>query len=127
MRSDKDFITFLKGILKGKRALIVALALGLILLCALLPRLLSTEEKKGFNETEERIAELCSSVDGVGECLVMVTFVTDESGEMTGKVFSVAVICEGADSITVRARITELITSLYGIGANRVSVTKLAK
>ena len=72
------------------------------------------------------IVTLCSSVEGVGECRVSVVF---ESAEKSGseKVYSVAVICEGADNVKVRARLTELITTLYGIGANRVSIIKLSK
>ena len=43
-----------------------------------------------------------------------------------GEVYAVAVICRGADNPKVRERLTELITSMYGIGANRISIQKMA-
>ena len=64
------------------------------------------------------LSELCSSVRGVGECEVMISY-----GE-GGEVMAVAVICEGADSSSVRAALTDMIGSLYGIGANRISILK---
>ena len=41
------------------------------------------------------------------------------------EVYAVAVVCEGADSTAVRSDITELLTSIYGIGANRVEILPL--
>ena len=64
------------------------------------------------------LSSLLSSVEGVGECEVMLSY--GESGE----VVAVAVICEGADSIFVRSSLTDLIGSLYGIGSNRISIVK---
>lgn len=70
---------------------------------------------------EAQIAELCSATEGVGECRAMVTYGDD------GEVFAVAVLCEGAESAEVRADIKELVGSLFGIGANRISVVKIKK
>ncbi len=129
MKSDKDFFTFLKGMLRTKRVWIFVLIFLIILMLIILPSSCEEEEtgQEGGNKTEERIEELCSSVEGVGECRVMVIFEDNKSENEEGRVYSVAVICEGADNINVRARITSLITSLYGIGSNRVSVIKLEK
>ena len=69
---------------------------------------------------EERLAEICSSVDGVGRCRAVITYGEDEEA-----VFAVAVLCEGADSVYVRERINRLISSLYGIGTNRIAVLKI--
>ena len=74
-----------------------------------------TEEPK---DLEERTAELCSQVSGVGECRVMITYRDDE-------VFAVAVLCDGADNIEVKHNLTSLISSLYGIGAHRVEILSL--
>lgn len=72
------------------------------------------------HETTEagELASLCSSVSGVGECEVMISY-----GE-SGDVVAVAVICQGADSVGVRHTLIEMIGSLYGIGSNRISVVK---
>ncbi len=75
------------------------------------------EAKTGLTD-EESLAVLCSSIEGVGECSVRVNY-----GE-EGKVYAVAVVCNGAENSEVRARLIDLFTSLYGIGANRVTVLK---
>lgn len=123
MKGNGEFITFLKGFARGKRALVLLVALLAVLAAVFIYEGRAEGEGAG-NETEARISEICSAVDGVGECKVMVTF---EEGTESGKVYSVAVICEGADDVAVRARIIDLMTSLYGIGSNRVSVVKLEK
>lgn len=69
---------------------------------------------------EDRLLSLCSEIDGVGECRVMLTFST--VGE---KVESVAIVCRGADNVTVRRGLTDLVTALYGIGSNRVCISKM--
>lgn len=129
MRSDKDFLTFLKGIVKGKRAFLFASVLLLLLFLVIFPKSCgesaeAIEDEK--SETEARIEELCSSVEGVGKCRVMVTLESDKKGE-EGRVYSVAVVCEGAENAEVRLKIKELISSLYGIGKNRISVVKMGK
>ncbi len=48
-------------------------------------------------------------------------------GVKNPEIIGVAVVCEGGDSSVVRSEITNLITSLFGIGADRVYVgTKAA-
>ena len=116
-------MNFIKGVFSGKRRLfgiLLALFVLLIVLAAVF-----TEKAPEDQGEEERIAQLCSSVDGVGECRVMITLEKDEDGQQTDRVFSVAVLCDGGDNVRVRARLTELITAIYGIGSNRVSIVKL--
>lgn len=67
---------------------------------------------------ETDLKTLCSSVADVGECEVMISY------GASGEVVAVAVICEGGDSLSVRATLTDMIGSLYGIGSNRISVVK---
>jgi hypothetical protein len=71
---------------------------------------------------EARVSEMCAMMEGVGECRVMMTY-QPESDE----VYAVLVLCEGAESVAVREKITSLFTSLYGIGAHRVEIEKLNK
>ena len=70
-------------------------------------------------DLEEETAELCSSVLGVGECRVMITYDEDDA------VFAVAILCQGAEDIRVQRDLTSLICSLYGIGAHRVEILSL--
>ena len=65
--------------------------------------------------------EICSSVDGVGRCQTVINY-----GE-EGEVYAVAILCEGAESVRVRSELYSLISRLYGIGYNRISVLKISK
>lgn len=82
-------------------------------------------------ELEERLERLCSEVDGVGRCTVMVTFSRGEENTYKGskltesrppEVLGVTVVCDGGDNATVRARLTEMLSALFGIGSNRIAV-----
>ena len=70
---------------------------------------------------EAQLSELCSSIDGVGRCRVALTFGEGE------EVYAVAVLCDGAENAKVRSKVCELISSLYGIGYNRISVLKISE
>ena len=98
----------------------VVLALGLLLIF-----IGNKGEKTAMAEddVESRIAAACSGVEGVGECEVYV-YSTYENSRDTGEVQSVIVICEGADSVDVRYRLTQMLSSFFGIGANRIKIEK---
>lgn len=109
--------------LKDKRSVMlvaVALALGLILIF-----LGSGDEKSPELGIEERLAVACSGVEGVGECSVLVYY-SSEAGKNDGAVESVIVICDGADDVRVRLRLTEMLSSFFGIGSNRIRIEKRA-
>ena len=112
--SENTFLSFIK---KNKASLIFILILliGVLLLC--LPR---SDAPSGSSDEEERVANLCSAIEGVGECSVLLNI-------KEGEVISAAVLCRGADSPTVEANIKKLISSLYGIGYNKVTVLKLSE
>ena len=80
----------------------------------------SSSGEVGVKSEEARAAEMCAMMDGVGECRVMMTYRPDSN-----EVYAVLVLCDGAESVAVREKITSLFTSLYGIGAHRVEVEKL--
>lgn len=117
--SVNSFMTYVKK-RKDIAILLVVLALGLILL------LLGSSSGKVDDVSEEtlesKMVELCSSVDGVGKCKVMV-YCGAEGGE---RVESVVVVCEGADSVEVRKNITDILSAFFGIGSNRVKIEKMA-
>ena len=94
---------------------------------------LSLEEYK--ERLEEELGNACSSVEGVGRSRVVVTFRRGAENTYKGsnlieskppEVMGITVICSGADSDRVRAEIVEMMTSLFEIGTNRVSVLKLS-
>ena len=114
MRSDKSFTEYLRS----RPTLILAIAVAIIGVLLMIASSLSPSVKA--KDEEESLSELCSSVEGVGRCRAVITYTEGE-----GEVFAVAILCEGADSVFVRERVDRLITSLYGIGSNRVAILKI--
>ena len=110
--SDKSFFEFLKTKRTSPMLLLPILALSLLLIGG------TGQKAEAPKDLEERTAELCSGISGVGECRVMITYRDDE-------VFAVAILCQGADDIRVQRDLTSLICSLYGIGAHRVEILSL--
>ena len=111
--SDKSFFEFMRTKGASPIWLLPILALSLLLIGGTGQK---TEESIGL---EERTAELCSQVSGVGECRVMITYKDSD------EVFAVAVVCQGGDDVDVQQNLTSLICSLYGIGAHRVEILSL--
>lgn len=116
MKSDFSFLAFIK---KQDQKFLILLAGVLVLAILLIPSSNEKVSEAELSDEAAKLEELCSQIDGVGECRVMVTY-------KNGEVYAVAVICRGADIPRVRERLTEMITSIYGIGANRVSIQPMA-
>ena len=119
---DKRFFKYLKD-RKDIARIGVVVALGLVLIF-----LGGRGEKTGTESDigiEERIAEACSAVEGVGDCAVYVYYSAGETRGADDEVESVMVICEGADSVDVRLKLTKLLSSFFGIGSNRVRIEKM--
>ena len=115
LKSDRSFIEFLRsGSQSAKLGVILLIGASLILIGSF-----GRSEEKTLNN-EDRIAEMCSLAEGVGRCEVMLSY----SG---GEVVSALVLCEGADSAAVRARVVSMVSSLYGIGTHRIEVVKISK
>lgn len=116
-------VNFMRGD-RGRRLVLLFAVVGLLLL--VLGGVISrggTGADEGVateNDPVREIEQLCASVEGVGECRVALSYAADGR-----TVSSVAVVCEGGDSITVRHRLTEMLSSFYGIGYHRVSVEKM--
>ena len=114
MKSDNNWTEFIKKAITPKAVLIIGLGI-LILLFTGLP----TEEEAVSAGYE--LEELCSAIGGVGRCRVMTA--TDSDGEIS----AVAVLCDGAESVEVQERLFRMISSLYGIGYNRISILKISQ
>lgn len=113
-----------KGFLDNLSSFKPSLKIGVVLLVGLLLILLSGiggEKAAEAAGEEERAAEMCSLIEGVGECRVMMTYRQGEEQQ----VYAVLVLCEGGESVEVREKITSLFTSLYGIGSHRVEIQRL--
>lgn len=111
MDKKKGFFDyFLKSGVRWRVIILLLVGVGLILLSTV-----SFEADKKDEGCD--VEELCSSVEGVGECRVMLLY-----GQDGKTVEAVAVVCDGGDSITVRHRLTELLSAFYGIGYHRISI-----
>ena len=114
-RSDKSFLDYVR---KNKKSLLLlsVAAVFLILVCI---GTSGSGERQEPEDEETRLSTIISEVSGVGRCEVMMNY-TEE-----GEVFGVIVLCEGAENVSVRERLTDLLSSLYGIGTNRISILKI--
>ena len=121
LKSDNCFSHFLAS---NKRIAVFAVALIFGVLLILIGSNFASVDNESPNTAESSIAELCAMTEGVGECHVHITY-REIDGEAC--VYAVAIICEGAESVAVRQRLTSLVCSLYGIGANRVEILKMKK
>ena len=116
---DKIFLRYVKD-KRNAAFVIIALAIGLILIF-----IGSAEE----NETvevgkEDKISAMCSKIEGVGECEVILYYSDSRDVE---RVESIIVICDGADSVEVKSRLISMLSSFFGIGTNRIRVERRAR
>ena len=122
----------LKGKLSGffnKRGVLpAALCLALGVLLVFLGMGGGEESTYVAADTEESISAICSAMEGVGECRVIVSYGREGASwgnEGREVITGIIVVCEGGNSDTVKRRVTEALSSLYGIGTNRIKVEKM--
>ena len=118
---DGKFFSFIKS-KQDITKIAIVLALGLILIFVGMSNKEMIVPEEGV---EEKLEVACSEVEGVGECSVYVNYAPSDAGTGSERVESVLVICEGADSVDVRLRLTEMLSSFFGIGANRIRIEKM--
>ena len=132
-------ISYFKG--NRKRALVflfVGVGLLLVMLSSIQGGDADTSDgvtlREYKSELESELAGLCSKINGVGKCYVIVSFERGEQNTYKGstlieskppKVLGVSVICKGANSDYVRSEIINMMSSLFDIGTNRIAVLKL--
>ncbi|MBR2929913.1 MAG: hypothetical protein IKC32_01665 [Clostridia bacterium] len=128
MKDKKSFYDILNCLIKDKgRALLIALCVLVGVVLLIIGGASGTSEQAA-DTVEERLEELCSSLSGVGQCRVMVTYKEKEMGygkQAERTVESVAIVCKGADRASVRSELTSLLSSLFGIGTNRIHISKM--
>ena len=79
------------------------------------------------DDLTKEVREFCEAIDGVGECKVMIYYKNEAYSRSDEKtVDSVVIVCRGADSVEIRKSLTEMLSSLFGIGANRIRIEKMA-
>ena len=114
----------------------------------------SAREEDYARALEEKLSDTLRCIDGVGRCKVMVTLSTSEqtvyaqdveqNGEETRKehvvlgqdalvegvlapdIQGVAVVCDGGNRTAVQYAVTQSVSALTGVGANRITVNQMA-
>lgn len=119
MKGAGSFIDYLRRTGWAVRVAIVGVCVALLFASGILAASLQ-EEAESELDAEQMLEQSCAMIEGVGRCNVIITYTED--GE---RVYAVAVLCDGGESLQVRSSLTELISSLYGIGTNRISVLKI--
>ena len=137
-RSLKGFSHIFSG--RRGKIILIFIVVGVLLLC-ISSFGVGEEEVKGDSladykvRLEEELCEFISSVEGAGRCKVMISFSEGERSEYRGtvktadyppKILGVTVLCKGGEKESVRRDITEMLSSLYDIGSNRICVLKLS-
>lgn len=122
-----------------KWALIIgAAAVALIFLTSVVDIFPSDSSKvidRYASQTESRLLDILSSIDGVGEAKIFLTM--DNSGEnvylknsdkktvsIEPKVRGVVIVCEGGDDPVVSSRVLEAVTKALSLNSDKVCITK---
>lgn len=122
-----SFSSFFAYLRKRKETVLVILILLASLIFIFFGMRSDTETAEESDALEEKVEGMCKSIEGVGKCKVLVYYKEQSSRYETQKVESVVVVCEGGDSVEVKKCLTELLSSFFGIGSNRVRIEKMQK
>lgn len=115
----------------------------------------SEDQTAWVTAQEQKLESMIGQMEGAGSAKVMITLETDAetvyatdtrtdasttqqshvlvSGQSAGlvetvwmpQVQGVAVLCQGADSLAVQQKITEMVSVLMGVPTNRISIAKM--
>lgn len=113
--------------LKNKRELVWVLLLLVLAVTLIVVGSVGRSETEEDDSYEARVADICNSIDGVGRCRVMIYYGEPSSRYSDKKVEGIVVVCDGAGSVDVRRRLTEALSSFFGIGSNRVIIERMQK
>lgn len=72
------------------------------------------------NEEEERIAEIVSAFNSVNDPVVIVYY--DKSNNTETGIRGIAIIADGAESSVIQKKILDVLSAVYGLPSNRISV-----
>lgn len=81
-------------------------------------RVYALDEKDGGETGSRELEHILLDTEGGQDALVEMTWEPVIRG--------IAVVCEGADDITVNAQITEAVSVLTGVSTNRISIAKMS-
>lgn len=120
----------ISGFLKKHRSKLMPLLIAVIgIVFLMIAGGSDSSDAVGEDDLTRQVREFLEEIDGVGECRVMISYEYKESGYFSsdekGSVRAVAVACKGAKKVEVRKKITDILCTLFNIGANRVNISEL--
>ena len=106
-----------------KNQWLILLLVGILLVVIAIPTKSGTEEKGvvdskewSTSETEQRLENILSQMQGIGEVHVMITY--RQENEVEG----VVVVAEGGEQGVIVQKITEVVRALFDVDSHKIKV-----
>ena len=106
-----------------KNQWLILLLVGILLVVIAIPTKSSSEEKRvvdsknwSTSETEQRLENILSQMQGIGEVHVMITY--KQENEVEG----VVVVAEGGEQGVTVQKITEVVRALFDVDSHKIKV-----
>ena len=106
-----------------KNQWLILLLVGILLVVIAIPTKSSSEEKSvvdsknwSTSETEQRLENILSQMQGIGEVHVMITY--RQENEVEG----VVVVAEGGEHVVTVQKITEVVRALFDVDSHKIKV-----
>lgn len=106
-----------------KNQWLILLLVGILLVVIAIPTKSETEEKSvvdsknwSTSETEQRLENILSQMQGIGEVHVMITY--KQENEVEG----VVVVAEGGEQGVTVQKITEVVRALFDVDSHKIKV-----
>ena len=106
-----------------KNQWLILLLIGILLVVIAIPSKSSSEEKSvvdsknwSTSETEQRLENILSQMQGIGEVHVMITY--RQENEVEG----VVVVAEGGEQGVTVQKITEVVRALFDVDSHKIKV-----
>ncbi|MDE7440533.1 MAG: hypothetical protein K2N23_08515 [Clostridia bacterium] len=109
---------------KNKKIIIVVLLIAILIGTVYIidkgknARTSSTVANSAKSDTEIRLKNILSNIDGVGNTDVMVT-------ENEGEIIGVVIVCEGADNLMTRSNILNAVSTVLNIDKKIIAIYSL--
>ena len=106
-----------------KNQWLILLLVGILLVVIAIPTKSGTEEKGvvdskewSTSETEQRLENILSQMQGIGEVHVMITY------RQENQVEGVVVVAEGGEQGVIVQKITEVVRALFDVDSHKIKV-----
>ena len=119
-----DFFKKLKSVFPQENRLkiiVFAGIFGIVLILASDFTESGNDYPKNENSLEQRLSSTLESIDGIGKTNVMIKLSSDEK-----EICGVIVVCEGGGSAVIQEKVSEAVSSLFGISPQNIYIAQLS-